>query len=193
MIEAYGLSLVTAPAYEPVTATEVKAHCRISTSADDTLIGVQIKACREYVERFLHRRLVNSTWDLKLDRFPCQFEVPYPPLASVTHIKYLDTGGTEQTLAASVYTVDAARIVGRIVPAYAQVWPATQDVINAVTVRYVAGYGADSTYVPDAIRHAMLLILGHWYRNREQVSDKPMQEIPKAAEDLLWAYRVVRP
>lgn len=191
MSEEYGLSLVSAPAAEPLTATEVKAHCRVEITDDDTLIESQITAARQLVEKFLRRRLVTQTWDLFLDRFPSEIRVPYPPLVSVSSISYVDTSGSTQTLSSTLYTVDAYREPGRIRPAYGQTWPATRCHVNDVTVRYVAGFGAASA-VPKAIKQAMLLILEHWYENRGQVVvGSIVNEVPIGAEDLLWAHRMV--
>lgn len=191
MTEEYGLSLATAPAAEPLTATEVKAHCRVEITDDDTLIESQITAARQLVEKFLRRRLVTQTWDLFLDRFPSEIRVPYPPLASVTSISYVDTAGSTQTLSSTLYTVDTYREPGRIRPAYGQTWPATRCHVNDVTVRYVAGFGAASA-VPKAIKQAMLLMLEHWYENRGAVViGSIVNEVPLGAQDLLWAHRMV--
>jgi uncharacterized phiE125 gp8 family phage protein len=42
-------------------------------------------------------------------------------------------------------------------------WPANLDDQNAVTVTWWAGYGTSGASVPAAIRHAMLMLVGHWY------------------------------
>lgn len=192
----YALSLVTAPAAEPVSRSEAKAHLRIEASVtdDDTLIDALIVAAREHVEDFTRRALVTQTWDLKLDAFPCDayIKVPLPRLQSVTSITYVDTAGTTQTWSSSDYQVDTASEPGRIAPAYGESWPDTRaGQLNAVTVRFVAGYGAASA-VPQKIKQAMLLIIGHWYEHRENVViSAQAQEIPFAAEMLLWPYRVL--
>jgi uncharacterized phiE125 gp8 family phage protein len=192
MIDTYGLKLVTAPAAEPVSLTEAKAHCRVDTSDDDTLIGSLITASREYVERILQRRLINSTWDFTLNRFESDYiRLPYAPLSSVTSVSYVDSDGTTQTLSTSVYDTDLTREPGGIFLKYAQVWPTPRDIQNAVTVRYVAGYGAAGTSVPNAIKQAMLLLIGNWYENRESVVIGTISgELPMAVKSLLWSYRV---
>jgi uncharacterized phiE125 gp8 family phage protein len=62
-----------------------------------------------------------------------------------------------------------------------------------VTVTYVAGYGPAGDDVPAAIRHAMLLLIGHWYEHRESVvvGGNPVQ-VPLAVQALLRPYRRVR-
>ena len=41
------LTLITAPALEPITLSEAKLHLRVEHSVDDTLISVFITAARE--------------------------------------------------------------------------------------------------------------------------------------------------
>ena len=188
--DLYGLSQYAAPGTEPVTSTEAKAHCRIDSSADDTMITSLIQAAREYVERFCGRRLITQTWDLKLDMWPDVIQVPYPPLISVSSITYVDSAGTTQTLATTEYTVDATREPGRIYPAFGKVWPVLQDIPVAVSVRFVAGY-ANAAAVPQGIKQAMLLLIEHWYELREPIMMKEVRDAPLSVENLLWQYRVL--
>jgi uncharacterized phiE125 gp8 family phage protein len=143
------LSLVTGPSVEPVTLAEAKVHLRQDVADEDALITTLITAARQWTETFTHRALITQTWDLKLDDFPCDnadLELPLAPVASVTSISYVDTTGATQTWSASSYQTDlptgpqAQR--GRIAPAYAQYYPVPRSQLNAVTVRFVAGYGA---------------------------------------------------
>jgi len=56
---------VTAPADRPVTLAEVKNHCRIDHSDDDTLVQSYIDAAVAHVEGWsgvLGRCLVTQTW-----------------------------------------------------------------------------------------------------------------------------------
>lgn len=199
------LTLVSAaPAY-PVTLAEAKAQLRLDTTDDDTLVDALIAAATAHIDGrdgWLGRALVTQTWDLKLDAFPGIIEVPLPPLQSVDSITYVDAAGATQTLATSKYQVDlGGGWRGRIKPAYGEVWPATYDVWNAVTVRFTAGYapgvGSPTDYaenVPRAIKQAVLLMVAHWYENRVPVlvgQSAQAVEIPFTANALLAPYRVV--
>jgi uncharacterized phiE125 gp8 family phage protein len=87
-------------------------------------------------------------------------------LQSVTSIIYVATDGTSTTLATTEYQVDATTEPGRVAPAYGKIWPVTRAQMSAVTVVFVAGYGAASA-VPDLIKTAMRLLVGCWYEQRE--------------------------
>lgn len=164
--------LVTEPASEPVTLVEAKAQCRVDTSTDDTYIASLIKGARLLCEAKLNRSFITTTWSVTFDAFPCgneAIDLPRPRLIAVSSVVYTDTNQQSQTWAGSNYTVDTKSEPGRIMPAYTGIWPAALSHINTVTVTYTAGYGADATFVPQSIKQAILLIVGHWYANREQV------------------------
>jgi uncharacterized phiE125 gp8 family phage protein len=189
------LTLVTAPAAEPLSATEAKDHLREDGTGQDSLITSLIVAARQYGETVTRRAWVTQTWDLKLDGFPAcgVIDVPLPPLQSVTSVTYLDESGVSQTLSAGSYTVDIAGEPGRIVRAYGAAWPTTRyGTPSAVTVRFVAGYGL-AVAVPDVLKHAMRLMIGHWYANRENVALGTIAtEVPFAADALLQTRRIMR-
>lgn len=132
------------PAGEPLSPADFKQHQKISASDEDTLIAAQLSAARRWAETFTRRQFVLATWKLYLDRFPCYaLRLPRPPLISVSSIQYVDTAGATQTLDDSLYQVDHNHEPGLIVPDFGQVWPTTRDgTPNAVTVTYLAGYGA---------------------------------------------------
>jgi uncharacterized phiE125 gp8 family phage protein len=188
------LVLTTAPGSEPLTTAEAKAHLRVDLSDDDTLIDGLIAAARAWAERFTRRAFVTQTWTLYADAFPgsnaAPIRLPKPPIQSVDSIIYVDSDGASQTWNAANYTLDSKSEPGRVLPAYNQVWPVTRSVPNAVAVQYIAGYGGASA-VPQAIKQAILLLVGHWYAHRESVAHaQTVIEVPQGVEALLWAYRV---
>lgn len=189
---AMSLSLVTGPAAEPLTTAEAKAHLRVDFSTDDTLIDALVVAARRHVEHLTGRALINQTWDLKMDGFPgCgEIRIPKGPLSSVTSISYTDTAGASQTWGASNYIVDTASDPPRIALAYGVVWPSVRAIINPVTVRFVAGYGATSASIPADILAALKLILGDLYENREETQSGGGINRSGAVDRLLASHRL---
>lgn len=181
-------TLVTAPAAEPISAAEVKAHSNITTTDDDTLIGEFITAARMHLENVSNRAFYTQTWDVFLDSFSSVIELPKAPLQTVTTVKYLDTDGAQQTLSSSVYTVDADSDPGRIYLAYQQSWPSIRGDRHSVEIRIVTGYGV-ATAVPEPIRQAILLTVANMYENRESVSVVGLKEIPFGVKSLMANYR----
>ena len=162
------LKLITAPSTYPVTLAEAKLHCRVDLADDDTLITALITAATEMAEQKTGRAIMAQTLELTLDAFPEAFELTRVPVQSITSVKYYDTTGAQQTLSNTLYALDAADDFGfaHISPVYGGTWPTTRDQINAVAVRYVAGY-ADAAGVPQSIKNWILLMVSTMYANRE--------------------------
>lgn len=175
----------TGPGSEPVTLEEAKLHLRVDADDDDNLITELIKASRRWCEQYQGRAFINQSITLKLDKFVNKIKLPMAPLVSVTSIKYLDTAGVQQTLDNSVYDVDTISEPGQINLAYNQSWPTTRLVHHAVEIIFVAGYGATASAVPEDIKSAIKLLLGHFYENREHSSTLTLKTIPISAKSLL--------
>jgi len=165
------LRRTSAPAVEPVTLSEAKAHCRVDTSADDTLIQGYITTAREWVEDYIDRALVTQQLVMKLDAFPAEIELPRPPMiasgtATAVTITYVtgEAGGTA-TLSASEYRVDRDSTPGAIRTLYAGSWPSHLIDQNSVTVSWWAGYG-DSASVPQRVKSAILMCVHELYEKR---------------------------
>lgn len=157
--------LITAPASEPITVAEVKAHGRIDTDQDDGYLADLIVGARKEAEEHTNRALLTQTWEWVADAFPSCIELAHCPIASITSIKYLDDAGVEQTLAAADYRADLESEPARIVPAFGKAWPSTQGVINALRVRFVAGWATRSA-VPASIRHKLKVLCLDRYDRR---------------------------
>ena len=193
------LTTETAPAVEPVSVSEAKAHLRVDISDDDAYIGALITAARKYCEEYLDRALVSQQLTLRMDTFPYEFELPRPPMATsgtltATTVTYaLDPGSsgtatpTTTTLSASSYRVDRDSTPGRIRTVYGGSWPSHLSDPNAVTVTWWAGYGSAGSDVPQTIRHAMLMLIGHLYENRQAAvaTGAVPQDVPFGVKALL--------
>jgi uncharacterized phiE125 gp8 family phage protein len=109
-----------------------------------------------------------QTWELTLDAFPDAFELTRLPVASVTSLKYYDDAGVLTTLDPASYVLDNADDYGfaYVVPAYDTEWPTARDQINAVALRFTAGY-ANAAAVPEPIKAWIKLTLSAMYENRE--------------------------
>jgi len=183
--------VTVAPASEPVTLAEAKAHLRVNHANDDASIDGLIVAAREWVEAFTGRSLVTQTRTYVLDGFPVEDDfiaLPGSPIQSVTLVSYVDAAGATQTWGAANYVVDSTADPGGIFLAYGASWPDTRDQRHAVTITYVAGY----TIVPQRIKQAMLLIIGELYARRElAIVGAAINEVPFAVQALLTPFRLV--
>jgi uncharacterized phiE125 gp8 family phage protein len=149
--------VITAATPEPVTLAEARLQCKADSdnTSHDAVLTSLITASREFAEHYTGLALAPVTLEAALDEFPCDdwIDLPMPPVASVTHIKYTDTAGAEQTLDSGDYALSTYELSRRVNLAYGATWPSTQDVADAVRVRFVTGY----TTVPKAVKAALLL------------------------------------
>lgn len=188
-----GLKIITPPDVEPVTLAAAKLHCRINEEVtdEDELVTALIATAREYCEDYQNRAYIAQTLEATYDcwpRFPV--ELPRPPLTSVESIKYYDTDDAEYIWALTEYFVDTDNNPGRVALKYGKAVPtALLRPINAVKIRYVAGGAAEG--VSSRVKQAILLLVGHWYVNREAVLTGTIsKEIEFAVHALLDQERV---
>jgi uncharacterized phiE125 gp8 family phage protein len=189
------LRLITPPAAEPLSLTEVKAHLRVDHTDDDALIALYLTAVRQWIDGkdgWLGRALMPQTWELSLDEFPtAEIRLPLVPVQSVSSVIYDDADGIPQTVDPDDYWLDDVSEPAWIAPVADVSWPTPISAVNAVRVRFVAGY-ANAASVPFPIKAALLLMVGHLYRNRESVMQeqgKP-EVLPMGVDALLSTYRV---
>jgi uncharacterized phiE125 gp8 family phage protein len=190
---------IVAPPYAPVTLAEAKQHLRVDHDDEDDDIQMCIDAATGFVDGpdgFLGRALIDQTWDLYLDRFPTrEIKIPLPPLIELESVTYDDSAGVVTVLDPTLYSVDAVSEPGWIVPVNSS-WPTTFDGINAVRIRFRAGYIDTSMHppvgeIPADIRKAILLYTGSMFANRETVViGVSAMEIPWSAEQLLRRRRI---
>lgn len=171
------LVLITPASSFAVSVAEVKADQRVEHTAEDTMIGHLIAAAFAYAEKRTGVAFSASTWEYRAAAFPdAELLLPLTPVASVTSVKYDDADGVEQTFTG--FTLDG----GWLVPA--DVWPTPKDARSSVRIRFVAG-GTPSVDVCRAVR----LLAGHWYANREGVTEAERREIPMGVHALLDLHR----
>jgi uncharacterized phiE125 gp8 family phage protein len=186
------LRLITAPTVEPVSRTEAKTHLRVDSTDEDTLIDGLIQTAREYCEDYQNRAYLEQTHELVLDSWPVGnvIALPKPPLQSVTSVTYYDTTGAATVWPASNYIVDTAS--HRLALGYGKSWPAVNlQPVAGIVIRYEVG-NAEATDVPQRVKQAMLLLVGHWYADREAAfSGSVSREIAFSVHALLDLDRVV--
>lgn len=174
---------------------QVKLPVGVTHPEDSLLDDILIPAARERGEGATNRQFRQVTYDLTLDsadewpwgsgraqtrerggtgwsRRLSWIDLPKPPLVEVLSITSVDVDGVTQTFAPDQYLVDAptgpkARR-GRVALAYGAIWPWTRDQINALTIRFVAGYSLLPlpTYgptLPALLKAAMLLDIATLY------------------------------
>lgn len=184
------LVLTSGPSLEPITVAEAKAHLRLDATVEDILIASLILTSRLHIEAALGLALITQSWRLQLDAWPTGAAVTLPlhPVSSLTSVRTTAADGTVASLPSTATLLDPgppARII-RTGPT----WPQVTAPASGIALTFVAGFGPAAADVPAPIRHALLLLVAHWFEHRDPIEiGEPDTAIPKAVSDLLRPYR----
>lgn len=179
-----------------ISTADAKAHLRVDHSDEDSLIDRLVLASIEAIESKIGASMVPQTLTLVVPRFPTtcgHFALPGSPVRSITSITYVDSDGTNQVVAGSLYVTDGNAHPGRVYLADrdSSPWPtdlAARD--DAVRIIYEAG-PATVNDVNDALIAAALLMIGHLYENRQAVVTGTIAtELPEAVDALIARHKI---
>jgi len=135
------VKIIESPKTEPVSLDELKRHLRIVHDDEDDTLLTYLKSATRYAESTLTwRAFVEQELELTLDKFADEIRLPRPPLLEVTSFTYFDKDNVEQTVDSDIYIEDTDSEPGRIIKADGKIWPSDLRQINAVKIRYKAGY-----------------------------------------------------
>ena len=119
--------------------------------------------------------------------------VVYPslgPVQSASAIKYYDTDYALQTATLSNFHVLGTSGRTLVSPKTGYAWPTTFQRDDAIKIEYVIGYGDAATDVPETIRHALLMLVAHYYENREnELIGTISKTLPYGFDDLIGMER----
>jgi uncharacterized phiE125 gp8 family phage protein len=197
-------SPLTSPAAEPLTTSQAADHLRVDSTDDLAYIGSLVSVAREYFDSMTGRSsaqiqylLVASQWRDLFDQTPSDTVTSIPrdayaiplfrtPLLSVDSIKYYAPGATTLT---TVPTTDY-RVVTAAQPGMVQFIndpPEADDRLDAIQITFTAG-----TDCPNAMsRHAIRMLVGHFYENRMPVSiGNIVNEIPYTLQAIIDNQRI---
>lgn len=179
----YQAKTTTAVTAEPVSLALAKSQCHVETSVDDVLIGLCVVAARDHAEKICGQYFALRTIEAHCDSFADLSRFESVPVVEVVAITYVAADGTNQVLPDTVYELRNDGLDASVVLKYGQVWPQRRAGSRVLVEMKV---GADAC--PPSVLHAMLLMIGAWYENREEtVVGTIVQSLPAfvSAEALL--------
>lgn len=190
----YPPTQTAAPAATPVTLTEAKAQCQIESTdtSFDALVQVFLDAATAHLDGYagiLGRCIVTQSWKQEFDDWSHCLRLPMPA-ATIASITSLDDDGVTATAVTSTnYALhhDERGSYVRFIDSYSAPGGLCQTKAWAVT--FTAGYGAAAA-VPAAIKAAVLLLVAHFFHNREAVGEA-LAELPIGVAALVAPYRRV--
>jgi uncharacterized phiE125 gp8 family phage protein len=181
--------LLTGPAVEPISLAEAKAFLRIEHNDDDDTITALIAAARIYAEAQTRRALITQDWRLTRDAWPPtgRIIVRPGPLQSLQAARVHDGEGEPIELDTAGFFPD---VVGSELIFAAWTMPQPQRAAG-IELDVTLGYGDAAVDVPEPLRQAVRLLVGHWYENRGLVAPGTTSALPVTVAALLLPYRMV--
>ena len=183
--------LLIPPSAEPWSVAEAKAFLRVEHGDDDAVIAALIAAARGHVEALSRRALLVQRWRFVLDAWPAsgRLSLRMGPLRSVVAARVFDAAGNAHSIDLASFAVDAA---ASIVAAPCWALPLPGRACAGIELDAELGYGALAPDVPDALRHAIRMLVAHWYENRGLVAiGTTVAVLPAGLNALVAPYRVL--
>lgn len=160
-------------------SSDLKKQLNLPSTAteDDTWLADATGAARQLIERMVPGGFAIrlQTKQLVLNKFPStgdgEIELPFPPLVSssseISISYYNSSNGSTDTTSFRLINPGGG-YNAKLYPSIDEVWPTTKDRQDAVSIQFQCGSTA-STNVSDTIKHAVKMLVTHWYENRSLV------------------------
>lgn len=168
-----------------MTRADVKAHLRIDTTDEDTIVDSYIAAAVARLDGWsgvLGRCLVHQHWRASFYEWPTdgKLRLPLAPATSIVSVRYTDEANIQQTVSSTNYTLATDDLGPYVRLSSTYILPALYaERDDVVRVEYAAGYGAAAA-VPAPIKTAILFHCQALYERESDVRDRLM-----AAHDAL--------
>lgn len=174
----------------PLTPTQLAAWLRIADyDTESDILQICIDTAVDTIQRETCYILNKQTYKFTIDNFPYHIlnrnypydykngaiRFPYNPVFSVTSFKYYDNDNVQQTYTS--YVLDVNSLPARIAPPRGEVFPfADYYGLSPIEIVYVAGFASGS--IPVIAQHAVRVLAGHIYENREATTEKVLNTVP---------------
>ena len=172
-----------------ITVADLKAHMRVTHTAEDTLISALRSAAISWVEEHCNIKLGSYTARGYLPGFYNSY-IPIGPVTAVTEVKYQTTADTDYTnlttLVASNWFTDTISQPARI--AFRDYPNVYEYALTPVVVSFTAGYST----MPAPVLQAIRLLVAHMYENRqEEITGTITTRLKFGLDALLNPFRII--
>lgn len=185
-------ALIDPPVAEPLTLAEVKLHLRLDGGDEDALLLSLIRTAREFLEGETGLCLIAQSWRLYLDRWPKDgiIRILKTPLQAILSVTVYDADGVSVEVPLEDHLLDGA---GRPARLWLRDPLFPGRAVNGIEIDFMAGYGEAGTDVPDTLKRAMLIHIGHMFAFRGVISaDQQPAGVPDGYERLIAPFRLRR-
>jgi len=181
--------LLAGPALEPLSLDEMRVYLRLQTSEEDGLVLSLIKAARNAVEQGARRALIAQKWRLRLPHIPREksWRLPISPILSLDAVRTFDALGNPVLLDLALFQLDGSALC------ISQALMSPDSFTAGVEIDLTAGFGAQPTDVPEALRQAMRMLVAHYYEHRaDALHEDHVAHFPAAIAAAVAPWRRMR-
>lgn len=167
---------------------DVKKHIRILHDVEDYEIEAYLKSSVDRVQRITKVALVTQTWKYTTDCWPADYliHLEQSPVTSVTHVKYYDEDGVQQTLATTKYQTDLTSMPARV---YITDVPALETGIGRIEIQFVTG---PLDVVPEDLLHAIRMFTAGFYCDRLEGGKRAGSQVSSADRYMTAAEQICK-
>ncbi|HMT47326.1 MAG TPA: hypothetical protein PKE59_09310 [Novosphingobium sp.] len=169
--------IITPAALAPAALAELKDWLGITVPADDAQLGALLRMALDLCEDFTGTMPLQQVCEEVLPATPEWTRLTALPVQAITSVQGIPADGPRFALAAGDCRIDLdADGSGRI-------GVLRPGIAGRVAVRFTAGLAPDWAALPEALRHGVLRLAAHQYRQRE---GEQQSGLPPAAVAALW-------
>ncbi len=171
----------------PVSLSEARDHLRVTGTDEDPLIEGLLGSACDLIGEMAGRVLAQETWAASYAALSGDVVLPKNPVIAVTGIGYYDLNDAAQVAVLSDFYVFSDPDSTVVRPKSNKQWPNTSTRDDAITITFTVGYAP----IPEALRAAILLTIGHLYENRQSVvTGMTATVMPMSIEHLVGVHRL---
>ncbi len=175
------VSRTVEPSELPVSVEDVKAQLNLNDPAEDMYLIGLIEAATAMIDgpHGIGIALCPQTYEFSMNGLWPSFTIPIYPVRSVDKIEWTDRDGVDHSSTALRFDRNSNPC-----HVYHDIRATPRD--GSVVLTFTAGYNR----VPADLRQAILMLVGHFYENREASSTVKLETVPMAVDTILARYRV---
>ncbi len=169
--------IITPAALAPAALAELKDWLGITVPADDAQLGALLRMGLDLCEDFTGTMPLQQVCEEVLSATPEWTRLTARPVQAITSVQGIPAEGSRFAFAVGDYRIeldaDGGGRIGVLRPGSA----------GRIAVRFTAGLAADWSALPEGLRHGVLRLAAHQYRQRESTEQSA---VPPAAVAALW-------
>lgn len=158
------LQLITPPVHEPVTTALLRDFLRLPPDQEEDLLTRLIRTAREVIEAHCNLVMLPQRWHLKLANWPQSGRIALykAPVISIDKVQGFSADGSAVLFGDDGWRLDEESRPQRL---YLRK-PPHITIAKGLEIELTAGLGQEPSALPEALRHACVMLAAHLYDNR---------------------------